>query len=318
MKKALITGIAGSGASYLAEYLLDQNIDVSGIVRWHGTSEQKNLEKIKNNITLYESDLMDLSSIIRALDQCRPDYIFHLASHANVRVCFDSPIAVLQNNTIGTLNLFEAIRILKLNPKIQFCSTSEVYGIVRPEDVPIKETCQLNPANIYAVSKLTQEKIAHSYFHSYGMNVVLTRAFTYINPRRQDIFSSAFARKIVEIEYGRRDVLEHGNLDSMRTLIDVRDIVKAYWVSLNQCSYGIPYNIGGLNSVSVGDFLEILKGKSKKKIKTKLSQNLLRPVDVSLQIPDVSLFTQKTGWKPEISLDDSVEFLLNYYRRKLK
>ena len=192
--KALITGIAGSGGSYLAEFLVSQGIEVQGISRWHSTTSSSNLKNIIDDITLYECDLNDLSAVIRALKEAKPDYIFHLAAHANVQVCFSNPIAVLQNNVNSTINLFEAIRILDLDPVIQFCSTSEVYGKVDTKNIPITEHHPLDPVNIYAISKLTQEKIASSYFHSYGMRVVITRMFAYINPRRGDIFSSAFAR----------------------------------------------------------------------------------------------------------------------------
>ena len=220
MKRALITGIAGSGGSHLAEFLVENtDLEVHGISRWHSTTSNSNLKNVKNDVILHECDLNDLSATIRALEQSKPDYIFHLAAHANVHVCFSNPIAVLQNNINNTINLFEAIRILDMDPIVQFCGTSEVYGQVDKENTPITEEHPLQPVNIYAVSKLTQEKIASSYFHSYGTKVVLTRMFAYINPRRGDIFSSAFARKIVEVERGERDVLTHGNLNSVRTLI---------------------------------------------------------------------------------------------------
>ena len=116
--KALITGINGSGASYLAEYLLSKNIDVCGMSRWHNTTSLSNISGIQSKIKLYECDLNDISAIIRSLKDCKPDYIFHLASHANVNVCFSNPIAVLQNNINCTINLFEAIRLLEQDPKI--------------------------------------------------------------------------------------------------------------------------------------------------------------------------------------------------------
>jgi GDPmannose 4,6-dehydratase/GDP-4-dehydro-6-deoxy-D-mannose reductase len=315
MKRALITGIAGSGGSHLAEYLVDnEEIDVHGVSRWHSTTSNKNLKRIRDKITLHECDLNDLSATIRALEASKPDYIFHLAAHANVHVCFSNPIAVLQNNINNTINLFEAIRIVGLDPIIQFCGTSEVYGNVDKENTPITETHPIQPVNIYAVSKLTQEKIASSYYHSYGMKVILTRMFAYINPRRGDIFSSAFAQKIVEIERGERDVLTHGNLDSVRTLIDVRDAMETYWIACQKCEYGTPYNIGGLNVLTVGDFLEQLKKQSTVPIRSMVDKELLRPVDVTLQVPDTTKFVNATGWTPRYSLQDSIDFLLNYYR----
>ena len=316
MKRALITGIAGSGGSYLAEYLVhNTDLEVHGISRWHSTTTNHNLKAISHKIKMHECDLTDLSATIRAIEASKPDYIFHLAAHANVHVCFSNPIAVLQNNINNTINLFEAIRIVGLDPVIQFCGTSEVYGLVDIKNTPIKEEAPLEPVNIYAVSKLTQEKIASSYFHSYGMKVVITRMFAYINPRRGDIFSSAFARKIVEIEQGKRKILTHGNLNSVRTLIDVRDAMESYWIACQHCEYGVPYNIGGETVTTVGDFLEVLKSKSSVKIQSVVDQDLLRPVDVTMQIPDVSKFINKTGWKPKYKVEESVEFLLDHYRR---
>ena len=256
MKNALITGINGSGASYLAEYLLGvpELINVQGLTRWH-TDRLSNLTSVQDKLTLFECDLTDLSSVIRTLEKSKPDYIFHMASHANVKLCFDNPIAILNNNINGTLNLLEAIRILKIKPIVHFCGTSEVYGQVRKEDTPIKETYPVDPINVYAISKLTQEKLCKSYWLSYGIPIIVTRAFTYINPRRPDIFSSAFARQIVEIEKGKRQKIVHGNLDSTRTIIDVRDNMEAYWVSVNKCDYGEVYNVGGYNNMTVGEFL---------------------------------------------------------------
>jgi len=316
MKRALITGIAGSGGSYLAEFLLNNtDLEVHGISRWHSTTSNSNLKGISHKIKMHECDLTDLSATIRALQAARPDYIFHLAAHANVHVCFSNPIAVLQNNISNTINLFEAIRIVGIDPIIQFCGTSEVYGLVGVKNTPIAEEAPLEPVNIYAVSKLTQEKIASSYFYSYGMKVVITRMFAYINPRRGDIFSSAFARKIVEIEQDKRKILTHGNLNSVRTLIDARDAMESYWVACQHCDYGVPYNVGGEAVTTVGEFLDILKSKSSVSIKSEVDERLLRPVDVTMQIPDVSKFIKKTGWKPKYSIDESVEFLLDHYRR---
>lgn len=316
MKRALITGIAGSGGSYLAEYLVNnQDVEVHGISRWHSTTSNSNLKNVIDKITLHECDLNDLSATIRAIEKAKPDYIFHLAAHANVHVCFSNPIAVLQNNINNTINLFEAIRIVGVDPIIQFCGTSEVYGIVDKKNIPIKESNALDPVNIYAVSKLTQEKIASSYFHSYGMKVVITRMFAYINPRRGDIFSSAFARKIAEIEKGERKYLTHGNLNSIRTLIDVRDAMESYWVACQKCEYGVPYNVGGETVISVGEFLDVLKSKANLPIVSTVDENLLRPVDVTLQVPDVTKFIEAADWKPKYSIEESVEFLLEHYRK---
>ena len=315
MKKALITGINGSGATYLAEHLQTiSNIQIQGISRWH--TDRKIKSGVFSKIQMFECDLTDLGSIIRTLEVAQPDYIFHLASNANVKLSFTTPISVFNNNVNGTLNLLEALRILNQKPMIQFCGTSEVYGQVRPDEIPIKESQSIDPVNVYAISKLTQEKLVKSYFRSYDIPCVITRAFGYINPRRPDIFSSAFAKQIVDIENGKQDILYHGNLDSIRTLLDVRDIVEAYWIAAQKCEIGEAYNIGSTVSVRVGDFLEELKRQAKCKIVSKEDPNLLRPVDVTLQIPSVDKFYQKTNWTPKYNLEDSVKLLLDFYRNQ--
>lgn len=318
MKRSLITGINGSGASYLAEYLVTlDDMEVQGLARWH-TDRSSNLVNVQDKVKMFECDLTDLGSVIRTLEKAQPDYIFHMASHANVRLCFENPIAVFNNNVNGTLNLLEACRILKAKPVIQFCGTSEVYGQVRKEDTPIKETQKIDPVNVYAISKLAQEKLCKSYWLSYGIPVVLTRAFTYINPRRPDIFSSAFARQVVEVERGERTKITHGNLDSTRTIIDVRDIMRAYYAAAINCEYGEEYNIGGTEFLTVGEFLKKLIEHANGPIETELDKSLLRPVDVTMQIPDVSKFKAQTGWRAIYSLDESIDFLLDHYRKVIK
>lgn len=318
MKRVLITGITGSGASYLAEYLVKfhPELDVHGVARWHSTATNKNLEDIKDQVTVHECDLTDFSAILSVLRDVRPDYVFHLAAHANVHACFKNPLSVLNNNINNTINLFEAIKFLELDPIIQFCGTSEVYGLVTEKDVPITEDQALDPVNIYAVSKLTQEKIAMSYYHCYGMKVIVTRMFTYINPRRADIFSTAFTRQVVDIEMGKKEKIVHGNLDSVRTLIDVRDAMESYWVASQRCEYGEVYNIGGTTTMTVGDFLEILKDTSHMDIKSEQDPALLRPKDVTLQIPDISKFSERTGWSPKWTMRESVQFLLDTIRKE--
>jgi GDP-4-dehydro-6-deoxy-D-mannose reductase len=319
-KTALITGISGSGGSYLADYIVENHNEVSvhGIARWHATASHKNLEKSAEAITVHECDLNDMSSVIRVLEVVRPDVIFHLASYANVKASFITPLAVLHNNITSTANLLEAIRIVDINPVLQMCSTSEVYGRIRKEDVPIKETCPLRPANPYAVSKTTQDLLGQVYHKSYGINIIITRMFTYINPRREDLFATAFARQVARIENGLQEELVHGNLDSTRTIIDVRDAMESYWVAVERCDFGEVYNIGGTTVMKVGEFLEVLKNKAKCKIPSRVDESLLRPVDVTLQIPDTTKFTEKTEWKPKHSFEDSVQFILEYWRNRVK
>lgn len=317
---ALITGITGSGGSYLADYIVENHpsVKVHGIARWHSTSTHKNLSKCGDKVTVHECDLLDFSSVFSVLQTVKPDVIFHIASHANVRACFITPLSVVNNNVMGTANLLEAIKIAGIDPVLQVCSTSEVYGQVDPKNVPITELCPVQPSNPYAVSKVTQDFLSYSYFLSYKMKVIRTRMFAYLNPRRGDLFATSFARQVARIEAGLQDILTHGNLDSTRTLIDVRDAMRAYWVAAEKCTLGEVYNIGGETIITVGEFLNVLKKYAHCPIPSKTDPKLVRPVDVTLQIPDVSKFTKETGWACKYSFEESVKFLLDTVRQEVQ
>lgn len=312
-----ITGISGSGGSYLAEYLVNNHpdVEVHGCTRWHSTTNHDNLLAIRDKITVHECDLNDLASIIRIFRAIKPTKIFNLASHANVRVCFDTPLAVLSNNVNLTANLLEAIRLECPDVIFQHCSTSEVYG--NPKVFPMTEDHPTKPVNPYAVSKLAQEALCYAYYQSWSLKIVITRAFAYINPRRRELFATSFARQVAMIEAGKQDTLKHGNLDSIRTLIDVRDVVEAYWIASEKCNYGEPYNIGGKTIITVGQFLNLLVKNAKTYIQCEQDQALIRPVDVTKQIPDVTRFEEATTWQPKYSFEDSVKFLLEHVRNEI-
>jgi nucleoside-diphosphate-sugar epimerase len=259
---------------------------------------------------------MDFGSVLSILDKVRPDAIFHLAAFANVRASFQTPNTFLSNNILGTSNLFEAIRTARLDPIIQLCSTSEVYGQIDPKDVPINETAPLKPVSPYAVSKATQDLLGWSYFTSYQMRIIRTRMFTYLNPRRSDLFASSFARQVAWIERDLQKKLIHGNLESIRTMLDPRDAMRAYWLAILHCHPGEAYNIGGTTSVKVGDFLERLIALSDVPIPTRCDPKLLRPADVTLQIPCIDKFVEKTEWKPKYTFEESIINLLNFWRKK--
>jgi GDP-4-dehydro-6-deoxy-D-mannose reductase len=320
IKKVLITGITGSGGSYLAEYIVENHpeVEVHGLARWHSTTSSKNLASIEHQTVVHECDLLDFSSILAALKAVKPDAIFHLASHANVRAGFITPLSVINNNVMGTANLFEAIRAADIDPIIQLCSTSEVYGQVDPKNVPIKEDCPLVPSSPYAVSKTAQDMLGWTYFRSYGMKVIRTRMFAYLNPRRTDLFATSFARQVALIEAGKQKELVHGNLDSVRTLIDVRDAMRAYWDAIIHCEPGETYNIGGPTTVTVGEFLEVLKKLSSIPIPSRVDPKLLRPADVTLQIPCIDKFVDATGWEAKYSFEEGVEYLLSYWRTQIQ
>lgn len=318
--RILITGITGMVGSHLAEYALAEHpeVEVHGLVRWR--SPLDHIRAIQERVKLHEAELRDLNSLVGLLSEIRPDWIFHLAAQSYVSASFRAPADTLHTNVIGTTNLLDAVRITGLDPKIHICSSSEVYGQVREDEVPIRETNEFRPASPYAVSKVGEDMVAQQYFLSYGIRTIRTRMFTHTGPRRGDVFAeSAFAKQVAEIEAGvRTNPLFVGNLNSVRTFADVRDAVRAYWLLLEKCPGGEVYNIGGERTMLVGEMLEMLKGMARCRIEHAVDPALVRPSDVTLQIPDTSKFRAATGWKPTIPLEKTLRDLLDYHRSRVR
>jgi len=322
MPKNLITGIGGFVASHLADNLLEKGEEVFGTYRW--AEDTSKIEHIKDKIKLIPCDLLDLSACIRAIRESKPDYIFHLAAQSYVSDSYANPIVTVQANTIGTLNLLEAIRIVKeespsYDPVIHICSTSEVYGLVKEEDLPIKESQPLNPGNPYAVGKLGGDMAALVYWTNFKIKTIRTRAFTHTGPRRTMMSAECnFARQIALIEKGKQEpVIHHGNLDSIRTWTDARDMAEAYYLLVRKCKPGEVYNISGKTVKTIGEMLDYLISISPMRDKIKKIQDpkLMRPHDVSLQIADSSKFKKETGWEPKISFEQTMQDLLDWWRQ---
>jgi len=268
---------------------------------------------------LHHGDLRDLNSLALLMRDLKPDRIFHLAAQSYVTTSFLAPADTLDTNVIGTTNLLDAVRLAEIDPRIHICSSSEVYGQVAEDEVPIRESNPFRPASPYAVSKVGEDMIALQYFLTYGLKTIRTRMFTHTGPRRGDVFAeSAFAKQIAEIEAGVRDnPMRVGNLDSVRTFADVRDAVRAYWLLLEKCTPGEVYNIGGSRTMTVGEMLDVLKGLVDCPVEHEVDPALLRRSDVTLQIPDTSKFRGESGWEPEIPLETTLEDLLDYHRQRI-
>tara|TARA_A100001515_G_C4591766_1_gene216228 strand:- start:4281 stop:5294 length:1014 start_codon:yes stop_codon:yes gene_type:complete len=326
-KVALITGITGMVGSHLVDYLLD-NTDwqIHGFLRWNDRLD--NIEHLiplinkEERIKLFYGDLNDLSSLLTLVQSSNPDYVFHLAAQSYPRTSFDAPLETLETNILGTAKLLDAIRTLGKNPIIHVCASSEVFGRVPKEFLPIHEDVTFHPASPYAISKVGTDLVGRFYAEAYDMTVMTTRMFTHTGPRRGDVFAeSTFAKQIALIESGLLPpVVQVGNLDSMRTWADVRDAVRAYHLLVTKNPIpGEYYNIGGTFSCTIGDMLKYLISLSTvEHIRIKTDPNRLRPIDADLQIPDTQKFTNHTGWVPEISFQKTMEDLLNYWRKQVK
>lgn len=324
--RVLITGLTGMVGSHLADYIHEEHPDVKihGLTRWR--SPLDNIQHLRDQVTLHHGDLKDLSSLCECLEGTHPDWIFHLAAQSYVDFSFVAPAATMQTNAIGTLNLLEAVRLQRdigwnaWSPLIHICSSSEVYGQVEEHETPILETQPFRPASPYAVSKVAADTLAEQYWRSYGLDIVRTRMFTHTGPRRGDVFAeSSFAKQIAEIEAGCREgPVKVGNLDSLRTLCDVRDAVRAYWLLMEKCPAGEVYNIGGHTTMTIGEVLDQLLALSPRAIDVEVDPARLRPSDVTRQIPDTRKFCKATGWAPRIPVEVTLEDLLDWHRDRLR
>lgn len=298
-RKALVTGSAGFVGQHLSRHLIDEGWEVEGF----------NLRNGQN--------LLDYEYVRNALDILRPDAIFHLAAQAYVPESFENPHRTFEVNTMGSLNILEAVKQLGIKTRIQMCGTSEEYGDAQYGDGIITEEALPNPLSPYAISKLAMDHLGRLYAKSYGLQVVVTRAFNHAGPGRGEMYAeSAFAKQIVEIELGRREIVEHGNLESVRNYTDVRDIVRAYKLAID-LDPGV-YNICSDQSVTMQEIMDMLKSHSTvKDIQTKVNPALFRPADFSFKIPSCEKFKKLTGWKPEYKLEETMKDVLQTWRDKL-
>lgn len=321
-KRVLITGITGFVGSHLAGFcLLQENLKVYGtVVSHHLGDELERIEDIKEKIELIECDLLNRVSVSRAIEKSKPDIIFHLAAQSFVPTSWKSPEDTLVNNIISELNIFEVCRELEINPVIVLACSSEEYGLVLENELPIRETNPLRPLSPYAVSKVSQEMLGFQYYKSYGTKIVIIRFFNTEGPRRgQDFVISNFSRQIAMIEKGKQEpVIYVGNLESKRDFSDVRDMVKAYWLAAKKCKFGEPYNVCSGITISIHAVLDkLLSLSTVKNIKILQDPKKMRPSDVMVLQGDNSKFTKITGWKPEIPLDKTLQDTLDYWRTKI-
>lgn len=314
----LITGITGFAGSHLAELLLSQGSgEVHGTIRWRSRTE--NIEHLRDKIHLHNCDLRDSSSVNELIYDLKPDRIFHLAAQSFVPMSWTAPSETFVTNVIGQINIFEAVRKWCPECRIQIACSSEEYGLVLPNEVPIKETNPLRPLSPYAVSKVAQDLMGYQYHQSYKLFIIRTRGFNHTGPRRGQVFvTSNFAKQIAEIERGKKPpYLEVGNLNAVRDFTDVRDTVRAYYLILEKGVPGEVYNVATGKGHKIAEVVDILKDLSKVKFEIRQDPKRLRPSDVELLIGDATKLEKITGWQPEIPFEKTLEDLLNYWRERV-
>jgi GDP-4-dehydro-6-deoxy-D-mannose reductase len=317
MRRVLVTGVTGFAGSHLVDYMLERgDCEIIGIQRWRSRTE--NIEHFMNRITMLECDLRDATSTRDTLEKARPDWIFHLAAQSFVPTSWIAPTESLTTNVLAQVNLFEAVRHLGLKCRIQLACSSEEYGLVHENEVPIRETNPLRPLSPYAVSKVTQDLLGYQYWMSWKLDSVRTRGFNHEGPRRGPVFvASDFAKQIADIERGRKPpILSVGNLEARRDFTDVRDMVRAYWLALEKCEPGEVYNIARGKAWSIRQVLDMLLGMTKVKIEVRQDPARLRPSDVPVLIGDNSKFVRLTGWEPKIPFEQTLRDMLEYWRQQ--
>jgi GDP-4-dehydro-6-deoxy-D-mannose reductase len=318
--RVLITGVTGFVGSHMAEHALAQGAQVFGACRWR--SNHENIEGIRSKLQLLEADLRDQTSVREMIETSKPDYICHLAGQSQVMSSWHAPAETLQTNVIGQIHLLEAIRQCGGTfPRVLVVGSSEEYGLVHENELPVTEEHQFRPLSPYAVSKIAQDLLAHQYFRSYGIPCLRARAFNHDGPRRGEVFvTSAFARQIAEIELGLREpVILVGNLKARRDYTDVRDMVRGYWLLLERGAAGEVYNLCSGRSRAIQEILDYFLSQSTvRNIEVREDPAKLRPSDVPNLYGSAEKIRAAVGWTTTIPLEETLKDVLNYWREKVK
>jgi GDP-4-dehydro-6-deoxy-D-mannose reductase len=315
--RLLITGITGFVGSHMAEYALAHGAEVFGSSRWRSRTE--NIEHLRSQIKLIECDLRDLASVRGLLETAEPTHVVHLAAQSFVGASWQTPAETLSTNIISQVNLLEGIRRFTIAPRVLVVGSSEEYGFVCPDELPIRETNPLRPLSPYAVSKVAQDMMGYQYFMSYGLPIIRTRAFNHEGPRRGEVFvTSNFAKQVAEIEAGMREpTMAVGDLTPRRDFSDVRDVVRGYWLLLERGEPGEVYNLCSGRSWAIQQVLEFLLEQSRvKRIAVETDPARLRPSDVMILEGDSSKIRKATGWEVEIPFERTLRDLLAYWRQR--
>jgi len=316
MAQALITGINGFAGSHLADFLLSKGYQISGII--YDLEENRNIDHIKERLTLRECDIRDEARLNEVISQSSPDEIYHLAAIAHVPTSYRNPKLTFEVNLYGSLNLFEAAKAVSRDIKVLYVGSASEYGDVRDVEIPMSEDVPLRPVDPYSVSKVSADMLAFQYFKSFNMHMVRVRPFNHIGPRQSPGYVvSNFAKQIAEIEKGWKEpVISVGNLEAKRDFTDVRDMVRAYWLALQRGEPGEVYNICSGKALSIKELLQKLLAMAKKDIEVKQHPGKVRPSDVPLSLGDCSELREKTGWKPKIPVEKTLQDALDYWRRR--
>lgn len=321
MKKILITGFSGFVSSYFIEFL-EQNGIKSSVLGLDVTPpcESANAGLRYVECAFRQVDLLDAKAIDNTIYQFQPDYILHLASYSSVAFSWKHPASSFQNNTNIFLNLIESVRKLDLRTRILSVGSSEEYGNINADNLPLREDLPLDPISPYAVARVSQEMLARVYCTSYGMDIVLTRSFNHIGPRQRDVFVvPSFARQVAEIAKSpqKKGVIAAGDLSIVRDFTDVRDVVRAYYILLKQGSSGEIYNICSGRGVALKDILGTLAQTASVEVQTTTNPDFVRPNDNRVIIGSNEKLQRATGWAPRYTLSQSLADIFEYWNARV-
>jgi len=314
--RILVTGITGLIGSHLARYLTGkENVEVFGFKRWR--SPEDNIEDLLGKISFIEGDIQDFASVRGAVKMARPDWVFHLAAQSYPKESLAAPHITFRINVEGTINLLEAIRNWSPSSKVHIASSSAAYGFVNPEDVPISEDHPLRPLSPYGVSKVAQEHLAYQYFKNYGITTYIARFFNQAGPGQNERSAiQTFSKQAAMIEKGKqKPIIYVGNLKAKRDYTDIRDTVRALWLLMQKGEAGQIYNIGSGKSTVIGDLLDLVLDKVKLKVEIKIDKDRLRPSDEPVLEADIAKFRHQTGWEPRYTMENTVESVVEFWRR---
>ncbi|GAB4315117.1 MAG: GDP-mannose 4,6-dehydratase [Candidatus Zixiibacteriota bacterium] len=320
-KRVLITGIAGFAGSHLAELCVASGDEVAGTIL--PRSETSNIDTIRRDLNLISADLLKPEHVHRALQRSRPHWIFHLAASTSVGESFEDPAGTIRNNVNTTLNLLEAIRqdaaVRKSIQKILIVASSEVYGRVKPSQIPLTEATPLQPVNPYGASKAAVEMIAMTYRESFGLPIVHVRASNHTGPRQRTGFVVPdFCYSIAQLERktGKR-IIKVGNLSAKRDFSDVRDIVQGYRLIAERGKEGVVYHLGSGKARTVKSVLDALLRLAEVSISVVTDPAKMRPAEVPVLRPDISRAQRDVGFRPKIPWSQTLRDTLEYYRHSI-
>lgn len=314
-KRVLITGASGFAGGFLSEHLLSlKKYDIYGT---YHNDESFIQSPVKKNINFRKVDLLQSQEVLQAVKSIKPDFIVHLAASTFPAGSFKKPLETFHTNVDAEIHLLESVRAENLTKtKILITASSEIYGYVKKEELPVDEETPLRPPSPYSVSKIAQDFLGFQYNLSYKLPIIRMRPFNHIGPRQNSRFIvSDFSKQIAEIEKGKKDpVMYVGNLEAKRDYTDVRDMVRAYTMLMEKGKDGEVYNIGSGSSHSAREVLDKLLSLSTKKISVTIDPAKMRPSDIPDIICDNRKIMKDTSWEPQIPFEQTLKDTLDYWR----